>query len=52
MEVSEGIIGLLPLKEMRKTKRLNVGDSFEVYIKKVDSTSGKIHLTLSEEDSE
>ena len=52
MEIEKGILGFLPIKEMRKSgKRLTTGESFEVYIKKVDSSTGKIYLTLSNEHS-
>lgn len=50
MEVEKGVLGLLPLKEMKKSgKRLNVGETMNVFIKKVDTTSGKIYLTLTDE---
>lgn len=50
MEIEKGVIGLLPVKEMKKTeKRLNIGETFPVFIKKVDSSTGKIYLTLSDE---
>jgi ribosomal protein S1 len=50
MEIEKGVIGLLPIKEMKKTgKRLIVGEKLEIFIKKVDSSTGKIYLTLTEE---
>lgn len=50
MEIEKGVLGLLPVKEMKKTgKRLNIGETFPIFIKKVDSSTGKIYLTLSDE---
>jgi predicted RNA-binding protein with RPS1 domain len=50
MEIEKGILGLLPVKEMKKSgKRLNVGESIEVFIKKVDTSTGKIYLTMHDE---
>jgi ribosomal protein S1 len=50
MEIEKGILGLLPVKEMKKyRKRLNVGESLEVFIKKVDTSTGKIYLTMNDE---
>ena len=50
MEIEKGVIGLLPIKEMKKTgKRLIVGEKLEIFIKKVDSSTGKIYLTLTDE---
>lgn len=47
---NKNVLGLLPVKEMRKTgKRLNIGDRLEIFIKKVDSSTGKIYLTLTDE---
>jgi ribosomal protein S1 len=51
MELSEGKLGLLPVKEMKKTgKRLHIGETLEVYVKRVDSESGKIYLTHQDEE--
>lgn len=50
MEIEKGILGLLPVKEMKKyRRRLNVGEAIEVFIKKVDTSTGKIYLTMSNE---
>lgn len=50
MEIEKGVLGLLPLKEMKKSgRRLNVGEEMEIFIKRVDTTTGKIYLTLSDE---
>jgi len=50
MEIEKGVLGLLPVKEMKKaSKRLVVGEQLEVFIKKVDVASGKIYLTMSDE---
>jgi ribosomal protein S1 len=50
MEVEKGVLGLLPLKEMKKVKRkLSVGEILDVFIKKVDTSTGKIYLTLTDE---
>jgi len=50
MEIEKGVLGLLPIKEMKKSgKRLEVGETIEVFIKKVDTSNGKIYLTISEE---
>ena len=50
LEIEKGVVGLLPIKEMKKTgKKLNVGDSLEVFIKRVDTSTNKIYLTISEE---
>lgn len=50
MEIEKGVLGLLPVKEMRKSgKRLNVGETLNVFIKKVDTSTGKIYLTISDE---
>lgn len=50
MEIERGVLGLLPVKEMKKARRrLSVGESLEVFIKKVDTSSGKIYLTLTDE---
>ena len=50
MEVEKGILGLLPIKEMKKyKKRLVVGETLEVFIKKVDTSTGKIYLTMNDE---
>lgn len=50
MEVEKGVLGLLPLKEMKKIRRkISVGESIEVFIKKVDTSTGKIYLTISDE---
>lgn len=52
MEIEKGLLGLLPVKEMKKTgKRLSVGETFPVFVKKVDSSNGKIYLTLNDEDT-
>lgn len=52
MEIEKGVLGLLPVKEMKKTgKRLSVGETFPIFIKKVDSSTGKIYLTLNEEST-
>lgn len=48
MELEKGVLGLLPLKEMKKAgKRLEQGEKFYVYVKKVDTTTGKIYLSLT-----
>ena len=50
MEIEKGILGLLPVKEMKKYKRkLNVRESIDVFIKKVDASTGKIYLTMNDE---
>jgi predicted RNA-binding protein with RPS1 domain len=50
MEIEKGVLGLLPVKEMKKTgRRLNVGETLDVFIKKVDTSTGKIYLTLHDE---
>ena len=50
MEIEKGVLGLLPVKEMKKTgKRLSVGETINVFIKKVDTTTGKIYLTANNE---
>jgi ribosomal protein S1 len=50
MEIEKGVLGLLPVKEMKKSgRRLNVGESLDVFIKKVDTSTGKIYLTLTDE---
>ena len=50
MEIEKGVLGLLPVKEMKKYKRrLEVGEALEVFIKKVDTSTGKIYLTMSDE---
>ena len=52
MEIEPGVIGLLPVKEMKKTgKKLSVNDKIEVTIKRVDTTSGKIYLTANEDEA-
>ena len=52
MEIEKGILGLLPLKEMKKSgKKLNVGEIMEIFIKKVDTSTGKIYLTLTSEQA-
>jgi predicted RNA-binding protein with RPS1 domain len=49
MEIEKGMLGLLPVKEMKKSgRRLNVGEELLVCIKKVDVSSGKMYLTLSD----
>jgi len=50
MEIEKGVLGLLPVKEMKKAgRRLNVGETLDVFIKKVDTSTGKIYLTLHDE---
>jgi ribosomal protein S1 len=50
MEIEKRVLGLLPIKEMKRTgKRLNVGESLIICIKKVDTSTGKIYLTLTDE---
>jgi ribosomal protein S1 len=50
MEIEKGILGLLPIKEMKKyKKRLSVGEKVDVFIKKVDTSTGKIYLTMNDE---
>jgi predicted RNA-binding protein with RPS1 domain len=50
MEVEKGVLGLLPVKEMKKSgRRLSVGESLQVFIKRVDTSTGKIYLTLTDE---
>jgi ribosomal protein S1 len=50
MEIEKGVLGLLPVKEMKKSgRRLNVGETLNVFIKKVDTSTGKIYLTLTDE---
>jgi predicted RNA-binding protein with RPS1 domain len=50
MEVEKGVLGLLPVKEMRKNKkRLAVGETLEVFVKRVDASTGKIYLTMNDE---
>jgi ribosomal protein S1 len=50
MEVEKGVLGLLPLKEMKKVKRkVSVGEVLDVFIKKVDTSTGKIYLTITDE---
>jgi ribosomal protein S1 len=50
MEIEKGVLGLLPVKEMKKSgRRLNVGETLEVFIKKVDTSTGKIYLTMYDE---
>lgn len=50
MEIEKGVLGLLPVKEMKKyKKRLNVGETLDVFIKKVDTSTGKIYLTMTDE---
>lgn len=50
MEIEKGVLGLLPVKEMKKSgRRLNVGETLSVFIKRVDTSTGKIYLTLSNE---
>lgn len=50
MEIEKGVLGLLPLKEMKKIKRkINVGENLDVFIKKVDTSTGKIYLTITDE---
>lgn len=50
MEIEKGVLGLLPVKEMKKYgKRLNVGEILEVFVKKVDASTGKIYLTMNDE---
>jgi len=50
MEIEKGVLGLLPVKEMKKSgRRLEVGESLNVFIKKVDTSTGKIYLTLTDE---
>jgi ribosomal protein S1 len=50
MELEKGVLGLLPVKEMKKSgRRLNVGERLDVFIKKVDTSTGKIYLTLNDE---
>ena len=50
MEIDKGILGLLPVKEMKKSgKRLVVGETLNVFIKKVDTSTGKIYLTMNDE---
>ena len=50
MEIEKGVLGLLPIKEMKRmNKRFSVGDSFEVLIKKVDTITNRIYLSLTDE---
>ena len=50
MEIEKGVLGLLPVKEMKKSgRRLNVGETLRVFVKKVDTSTGKIYLTLNDE---
>ena len=50
MEIEKGVLGLLPIKEMKKYKRrLEIGEAFDVFIKKVDTSTGKIYLTMTDE---
>jgi ribosomal protein S1 len=50
MEIEKGVLGLLPVKEMKKSgRRLSVGEVIQVFIKRVDTSTGKIYLTLSDE---
>lgn len=50
MEIEKGVLGLLPVKEMKKyRRRLEVGETFDVFIKKVDTSTGKIYLTMTDE---
>lgn len=50
MEIEKGVLGLLPVKEMKKYKRrLEVGEALDVFIKKVDTSTGKIYLTMTDE---
>lgn len=47
MEIDKGMIGLLPVKEMKKfNKRLNVGETLNIFIKKIDTETCKIYLTM------
>lgn len=50
MEIEKGVLGLLPVKEMKKSgRRLNVGETLNIFIKKVDTSTGKIYLTMNDE---
>jgi predicted RNA-binding protein with RPS1 domain len=50
IEIEKGVLGLLPVKEMKKYKRrLEVGEPLVVFIKKVDTSTGKIYLTMTDE---
>jgi len=50
MEIEKGVLGLLPVKEMKKYKRrLDVGETLDVFVKKVDISTSKIYLTMTDE---
>ena len=50
MEIEKGVLGLLPIKEMKRlTKKLSVGDDLIVCVRKVDTSTGKIYLALTDE---
>lgn len=49
LKMENSNIGLLPIREVKRcTKRLVVGETMKVYIKTVDTDTGKIYFTLNE----
>ncbi len=50
LEIDKGVLGLLPIKETKKLRnRVNVGDTLTVCVNKIDASTGKIFLTLTED---
>lgn len=54
MEVEKGVLGLLPIKDAKRAERKGAklinGERITVCVKKVDSTTGKIYLTLLDDN--
>lgn len=50
LEVEENRIGLLPIREMRKVgRKIEVGETYELCVSRVDPETGKIYLTALNE---
>ena len=50
MEIEKDKLGLLPIKESKKIReKLSVGDKINVCVTKVDTSTGKIYLSLIEQ---
>lgn len=50
LEVEEGRIGLLPVREMKRVgRKIEIGEFYEVCVSRVDAETGKIYLTALNE---
>lgn len=51
IELSEGIVGMIPHKELKRIdQKLQEGDTLDVFVKSVDVVAKKVYLRASEEE--